>query len=153
MFLVPIILILFGCLMLYQLLNDSSTNEIVAIAFFTIWSLLILFMILITPKRIVMSDNQLNITWIGRRETFKRGSVSKISKFKYPAMIYFLRIIQEEPFPNRNLSKKLPILVNWELEPYYKLEPNRVYNIVDEMEKWIRDKEFNPNDPINRTGL
>ena len=131
-----IIFLLFGIFILYRTFNDSE-GELVAIFLFTGWVLLIVLMLLITPKRIEIDDNELTITWIGRKSIFIKSSVNRISKFKYPAMIYFFRIIENNERQKLNVFRKLPILVNYELEPYYKLEPSRIYNVVEEIEKWV----------------
>ena len=128
--------LLFGIFILYKIFNDSEM-DLVSIFFFTGWVLLIIFMILITPKRIEFDDNEITITWIGRRSKFIKNSVNRISKFKYPAKIYFFRIIETNKRQKFNVFKRLPILVNYELEPYYKLEPGRIYNVVEEIEKWV----------------
>jgi len=131
-----IIFLLFGIFILYETFIDSE-KDLGSIFFFTGWVSLIILMILITPKRIEIDDNELTITWIGRKSIFIKNSVNRISKFKYPAMIYFFRIIENNERQRFHVFEKLPILVNYELEPYYKLEPGRIYNVVEEIDKWV----------------
>ena len=111
-----IIFFLFGVFILYETFSDSE-KDLVSIFFFAEWVLLIILMKLITPKRIEIDDNELTITWIGRRAKFTKNSVNRVSKFKYPAMIYFFRIIENNERQKLNVFRMLPILVNYELEP------------------------------------
>ena len=108
--------------------------------FFGSWGILVILHLLITPKRIIIHNEKLEINYFGRNTIILKNHIKRISKFRYPPCWYYFRILQNRGLKKIRIFERLPIAVYGEQKPYYNLEPNKAYDIVKEIESWLQNR-------------
>ena len=101
--------------------------------------ILIVFMLRM-PKRIRIDEDTLIISWITGTKKIKKENIKSIikKKCKYATgQWYYFRILLNKPFSIKIIYETAPMIVTYEIEPYYNLEPSKIYDIVEEIAKWF----------------
>lgn len=100
---------------------------------------------LLSPKRIVINADILSILLIGRTINIQKSNIVKINAFKLRGVrgrLYYFKIISNRPISIRCRYEMFPIFVQYNLKPYYDLEPSRIYDIVEVIENWFKKDNF-----------
>lgn len=96
---------------------------------------------LLLPKRIVIDADILSISLIGRTINIRKSDIAKINAFKLRGVrgrLYYFKIISNRPLSIRFGYEMFPIFIQYDLKPYYNLEPSRIYDIVEVIENWFK---------------
>lgn len=107
------------------------------IVYSSVWIILVLFMILRSPRSITIDGDELKIKWIVKTTIINKNNIHKISKWKFHPDHCMFRIIKIPDTMKKRIFKTLPVFVVLGQKPDPDLEPLGVYNIAEEIEKWL----------------
>ena len=134
----PAIYLVSSLLILIAIIGVINSSLGVSI-FFGFWGFLVILHLLMTPRRIIVHVEKVEINYFGRTTIILKKNIKKISKFRYPPCWYYVRIIQNRGLKKNGVFEKLPIVVYGEQKPYYNLKPSKAYDIVEEIENWLQN--------------
>jgi uncharacterized integral membrane protein len=110
-----------------------------------IWYSPLFILPLLSPKRIVIDADILSILLIGRTINIRKSDIARINAFKLRGVrgrFYYFKIISNRPISIRCRYEMFPIVIQYNLKPYYDLEPSRIYDIVEVIENWFKKDNF-----------
>ena len=134
----PAIYLVSSLLILIAIIGVINSSLGVSI-FFGFWGFLVILHLLMTPRRIIVHVEKVEINYFGRTTIILKKNIKKISKFRSPPCWYYVRIIQNRGLKKNGVFEKLPIVVYGEQKPYYNLKPSKAYDIVEEIENWLQN--------------